>query len=439
MLDRREALEFLSPPMSSKSTKPTILFAPETLNLAEVTRTLEIAKVAQRSFNCIFASYDSGRRNHAFIENAGFRIVELAPQLDDAAIEVFWKKNRGDALAEPYFSEDELTHRVSSELALYQELDVKAVVTGFCLSTAISARVAKIPLVWINQTTWLREYFQKHATWPDAIDHAAWRILLPENLRNRLAGLASPITFWTMNRGFNGVAKKFGLRPYSGSELLEGDYNLFAEPPDFSGLEIPSRLEGRYRFIGPLFAGLPVETPAAVRDIPRDRPIVYFAMGSSGVEELIRELIPAFAGQPYRVIAPVAPLLRRGGISVPDNVVVTGWIPAEEVNPMADVSVVHGGIGTLLTACAAGTPIVGIPNGNPEQECNLQCLVRKGFAVHLHKRRVRPADVLAAIEDMLGDRMAKAKARSYSKSVLELNGPENGAQFLEQNFRDSTK
>ena len=70
---------------------------------------------------------------------------------------------------------------------------------------------------------------------------------------------------------------------------------------------------------------------------------------------------------------------------------------------MADVSVVHGGIGTLLTACAAGTPIVAIPNGNPEQECNVQCLVRKGIAVQLHQRRITEADVLAAIDRALSD------------------------------------
>ena len=415
------------------ANKPVLVFAPESLNLAEVTRTLQIAKVAARSFECVFTSYDSRGRNHSFIEQAGFRIIPLQPQLSDASIELFWKKNRGEGLAEDYFSEQGLCARVESERALYRELKPRAVITGFCLSTALSARAAGIPLVWINQTTWLSEYFEKWAEWPDAIDSPASR-LLPDRIRDRLAKWATPVTFWTMNRGFNRVAKKLGVGRFTGSALLEGDHNLFAEPPDFSGLEVPSRLSGRHTFIGPLLGGLPLEVPQAVRDLPRDRPIVYFAMGSSGVEDLIVRLVAAFADRPYRVIAPVGPLVRKQGIRPPDNVVVTDWLPAEEVNPMADVSVVHGGIGTLMTACAAGTPIVAIPNGNPEQECNVQCLVRKGIAVQLHQRRITEADVLAAIDRALADPVAKAKAREFQASVLAMNGPERAACFLEERF-----
>jgi UDP:flavonoid glycosyltransferase YjiC (YdhE family) len=412
---------------------PVLLFAPETFNLAEVTRTLEIARVARRSFECVFSSYDARGQHHAFIEQAGFRIVRLKPALSDAHIELFWRKNRGESIAQDYFDDSELAARVESERALYRELGVRAVVTGFCLSTSLSARQANVPLVWINQTTWLSEYFRRFGTWPDAIDTSLSR-RLPGRVRDRLAALASPFTFWTLNRGFNRVARRLGIDPFAGSSLLEGDQNLFAEPPDFSGLELPARLAGRHAFIGPLFGGLPLEVPAAIRELPRDRPIVYFAMGSSGVEDLIADLIPAFRGQPYRVIAPVAPLLRRRRVEPPENVIVTDWIPAEKVNPMADVSVVHGGIGTLLTACAAGTPIVAIPNGNPEQECNVQCLVRKGIAVHLHKRRITPEDVLAAIDRALGDERARASAREFQKSVLALNGPENAARLLEEKY-----
>ena len=37
----------------------------------------------------------------------------------------------------------------------------------------------------------------------------------------------------------------------------------------------------------------------------RDKPIIYFAMGSSGNPQIIREILEGFSGKPYRVIAPV--------------------------------------------------------------------------------------------------------------------------------------
>lgn len=418
---------------SSTNVRRTLVFAPETLNLAEVTRMIEIARVARRSFDVVFLSYDAAGRNHPFIERAGFRIVRLEPQLSEARVAHFWRKNRGESLYDDYFPDAELRARVEAERAFYASVNAAAVVTGFCLSTSISARVAGVPLVWINHTTWLREYFERFGTWPDAIDYAPFR-LLPERLRNLLARWATPFTFWLLNKGFDRVARSYGLRGFRGSELLEGDLNLFAEPPSFSGLEVPTRLEGRCRFIGPLYGGLDLPIPEAVAKLPRDRPIVYFAMGSSGSERRVAEIVRAFEGQPYRVIAPVAGLMQTLKLLPPDNVVVTGWLPAERVNPLASVSVVHGGIGTLMTACRAGTPIVGIPNGNPEQECNLQSLVRKGIAVHLHGRRIGPRDVLDAVATALEDGDARARAQAFEAELAAYDGPENAARALEEAY-----
>jgi hypothetical protein len=89
-----------------------------------------------------------------------------------------------------------------------------------------------------------------------------------------------------------------------------------------------------------------------------DRPIVYFAMGSSGTPEIIRNILRSFEGTPYRVIAPIRSFFRKTpDFVVPNNVVVTDWLPALKVNQMADIAVIHGGIGTVMTAALAGKPI----------------------------------------------------------------------------------
>ena len=78
-------------------------------------------------------------------------------------------------------------------------------------------------------------------------------------------------------------------------------------------------------------------------------------MGSSGAEHIVARIIQAFDGQP---IAPVAPLMKKLQLDPPPNVIVTDWLPADKVNAMADVTVIHGGIGTVMTACLSGTPVV---------------------------------------------------------------------------------
>ncbi len=238
-------------------------------------------------------------------------------------------------------------------------------------------------------------------------------------LLDRAEGVEEP-------REVRGVA----LPPFRGGTFLEGDITLYAEPEGFSETPIPPRLRDRAAFIGPLIAKLSVPIPDAIRDMPRDRPIIYFAMGSSGIEETVRAILRGFANKPVRVIAPVGELLSDGA-EVPDNVIVTGWLPAHEVNPLADISVLHGGIGTLMTAGLAGTPIVGIPNGNPEQEWNLGCLVRRGMAIRLHKYRLQPDDVIAAVQQLLDDPSARAAAAAFAVDCAAWNGPENGARELE--------
>ncbi len=412
--------------------KPTVVFAAETLNLAEVTRMLEIAKVARRSFECVFLSYDGAKRNHPYIEAEGFRVVSLEPQLTPEAVERFWQFDRMEAFGD-FFSEDDLARRVRSELALYRELSPVAVVTGFCLSVNVSARVARIPLVWVAQSTWLLEYATQYGGWPDFADHPLTR-LVPEKLRDRLGRLLTPAGYWLWSHGINRVGARYGLAPLRGSAMFEGDHMLLAEPEGYSETPVPARLEGRCHFIGPLIARLDVPIPQAIVDLPRDLPIVYFAMGSSGIEDIVRSILHAFEGQPYRVIAPVGNLLRSQHTALPANVLVTGWLPAAQVNAMAQVAVLHGGIGTLLTACLAGTPIVGIPNGNPEQEYNLTCLVRKGFALHLHKRRLAPRDVLAGVARLLASDDARRRAREFQRTCQAWDGPERAARFLEQTF-----
>jgi UDP:flavonoid glycosyltransferase YjiC (YdhE family) len=80
--------------------------------------------------------------------------------------------------------------------------------------------------------------------------------------------------------------------------------------------------------------------------MPRDKPLIYFAMGSSGTPEIVARLIESFEGKPYRVIAPVKfQLARVPGVRVPSNVLVTDWLAALQVNKMADLAVIHGGSG----------------------------------------------------------------------------------------------
>ena len=100
---------------------------------------------------------------------------------------------------------------------------------------------------------------------------------------------------------------------------------------------------------------------------------------------------------------------------------------------MADLSVIHGGIGTVMTAALAGKPVVGV-GMQPEQEYNLDCLVRKGFAIRIRKPRVSPKSIKETIDRLLFDDEAKEKAARYQKVMQKWDTPEYMQKFFKETF-----
>jgi UDP:flavonoid glycosyltransferase YjiC (YdhE family) len=221
------------------------------------------------------------------------------------------------------------------------------------------------------------------------------------------------------------------LEPYHCFDevLWRSSHQLVAEPPGFSNLQFPSTAH----FIGPLIARLNVPLPDEILNLPRDLPIVYFAMGSSGWPEIVARIIAGFAGKLYRVIAPVKYQLDKQPVQIPDNVLVTDWLLALEVNRLADIAVTHGGHGTVMNACLSGKPVVSVAI-SPEQFLNLECLVAKGFAIRIPRCSLTPDRLCDSIEKLLADKTAQDKAREYQKVIEEWDNPQHIRSFFCETF-----
>jgi UDP:flavonoid glycosyltransferase YjiC (YdhE family) len=405
-----------------------IIFSPMACNLAETTRTLEIAKACRNIFDILFVSYGGEFEN--LIEKEGFVIRHLQPNLTPEKVEYLYKVDQGQKFGY-FFSIKEVEEQVKNEIALFQELKPIAVVTGFNFSNSISCKVAQIPLIWLTHSTWMMQslYNAGLASYVDMLDLPGFR-LLPEKLLTLISKkFLSLVNLYA--RPYDKVAQRYGLNPFKSMERIwEGDYNLVAEPEEYCELELPHS----YYYIGPLIGRLDSPIPEDILNMQKDKPIVYFAMGSSGQPKVIAKIVEGFEGKPYRVIAPVNNLLRNIDVKIPPNVIVTDWLPAHKVNPMADISVIHGGIGTVMTACLAGTPIVGV-SMQAEQEFNIDCLVRKGFAIRIRKNRFTPEKLSNAIDKLLADTEAQIKAKEFQKVIQKWDDPSLIINFFKSTFQ----
>ncbi len=411
-------------------SRKVLLFAPCAFNLAETSRMVEIAKgvrhhpKASQVFDVHFVS--DGGEFEQLIERHGFPLTRLEPRLTPEKIEHIAKVDRGEKFA-PAFTDREMVQRVESEIACLKHVKPVAVVTGSYVTIPVTCRVLRTPLVWVIQSTWLPDFFCHGAGMTDGIRPAPLKTLADWFVLRF-------INFW-VRYGFlnpvNRTAKHFGVPGFrSIFEFWRGDVTLVAEPPEFTEIKLPQN----HYFIGPLIPRQEFPLPLEVAIIPRDKPLIYFAMGSSGTPRIVAKIVESFEGKPYHVIAPVQfQLAKVQGVRVPTNVTVTDWVPALTVNKMADLAVIHGGIGTVMTAALAGKPVVGV-GMQMEQVANLAALERLGFAIRVPKSRDPSAKVQGAIQKLLHDESAKTKAAAFAKAISEWDGPRIAAERLFQRY-----
>ena len=459
---------------------PIIIFAPETRYISETTRMVDIALALPEQFECIFISY--GGQYEKEITDKGFALHRLEPQLTASLSNRMFRIEHLDRVGY-LVNEAELEIRLNSEVALYKQLNPCCVVTGFIHSTAISSQLFGIPLLWVTPATLTRPYFDAGlGTWPDVLDFPLTR-LFPERLLNWMTNRLIAVSA-ALFRPFNKQCKKHKLKRFKSlPHMLETGYTLLSDIPELIGI---ADLPDRYHYVGPFITRLEGEIPSEISSLPRDLPIIYFAMGSSGKPAIVKEIIEGFNGKPYRVIAPVKHLIEgnrtgsdyydhlpntdpfekvfsEGGnqeikrrkntrnpyvaqhiaaelmqqkmfdVNIPKNVLVTGWLPAHLVNPIADISIIHGGQGTVYNALASGTPVVGV-GMQPEQEGNLECLVRQGIGIRIKKKRVTAQAVLEAVDRLLADPEAKKKAVAFQHLVNRMDGPKGSAKFIVDMF-----
>jgi UDP:flavonoid glycosyltransferase YjiC (YdhE family) len=410
--------------------RKTLLFAPCAFNLAETSRMVEIAKgvardaVANEIFDIHFIS--DGGEFEPMIEKHNFALTRMEPRLTPEKIEFIGKVDRGEKFA-PAFTDAEMMERVKNEIAVLKRLAPVAVITGSYATIPVSCRVANVPLVWVVQSTWLPDFFEHGAGMTDRIGPPFIKAIADR-------AILSFINFW-IKIGFlnsvNRATKHFGVPGFKSIfEYWRGDITLVTEPSGFSGARLPPN----HFFTGPLIPQGEFPLPDEVRNIPRDKPLIYFAMGSSGTPEIVANLIESFEGKPYRVIAAVKfQLSRIAKVQIPSNVLVTGWLPALEANRMADLAVIHGGVGTVMTAALAGRPVVGV-GMQMEQVANLACLERLGFAIRVGKSRNPSRKVQGAIARLLNDKTAKAQAVAFAEIIAQWDGPRLATEKLVEHF-----
>jgi MGT family glycosyltransferase len=276
---------------------------------------------------------------------------------------------------------------------------------------------------------------------PDA-PPAGWGLPRPRSWSTRLvaraARMATEALAADFRRAIDQVRRGYGLGrlPTSFTEYT-GRMPLYLVPTtpqfDYERRDLPPSVH----YIGPCLwnAGSHEASPAWLDELPRDRPWVHVTEGTMHTQEpiLLRAAAKALAGRPLQVI------MTTGGRRDPatldlgpgaDNVRVERWVAHQFLLPRTDLVVTTGGAGTVMTVLEAGVPLIVVPTEWDKPE-NAQRVVEAGVGVRIAPRRLTPARLRAAVEQVLGDPSYRRNAKRLAASFAGYRGPARAAELLE--------
>jgi UDP:flavonoid glycosyltransferase YjiC (YdhE family) len=391
-----------------------VLFVAESVTRAQIVRLVSLAAALDRAaFEVHFASGEFPAAifsEHRFIQHP---LETLPPERVEPLLES----------GRPLYDHRTLVRYLRAELSLIERVQPELCVGDFRWTLASSAALSKVPAA-----TLINAYWSPHASRPNGFplpDHQLIRWLGEERVRQHFPK-ALPFVMKHFAAPLNAARREFGLPPLGGllEVLCDGDYTLLPDDPELTPL---SEQPQNYRFLGPVLWEPRVALPAVVG--PRELPLVYVTLGSSGKLRVLEPLLVALAELPVRVLLATAD--RGTSVVERDRLTVAPFVPGSLAAREAALVISNGGSTTGYQALAEGTPVLGLPS-NFDQFLASEAIVRAEAGLEVAARSATVAGLRSAIERGLTDAALTQGAARIAARFRCHNAPATFARFVDE-------
>jgi len=417
-------------------SKPLLGFFPLFDNLAETGRAVKVAKCyIGQGGEAVFFSH--GGKYEYLARDIGCKVIQVYPTESKKFIEDVVKYAGLEKLRNP-ITDEILEEYVKGEVKAFKENGIKLIVSTNNFWTIISARLANIPLV--NIAPKVKSRFIQY---PDDVEFFFTKIL-PNSIKLKIINWYLPRTKW-MAKPFNKAAKKHNIKiskNMSDYDLVKGDYTLYTDVKEFLSIEPQKILPNEY-YIGPIsLEGIFKDKVTKQNDIESEKEIeehlqknsknILISLGSSGKKEIFLEILEALNNTNYKVIAIYTTILDEKELPVvSDNIMLRKIVPSiNKLHKMVDLSIIHGGQGTVYAAAYAGKPVIGIPM-TLEQHLNLENLLRENMAILLSKKYFKKRVLIDSINKIFNNyNYYLSNAEKFSKKLPYAEGEKNAVSKI---------
>jgi len=166
-------------------------------------------------------------------------------------------------------------------------------------------------------------------------------------------------------------------------------------------------------------------------------PIVYASMGTlqNGLIDVFRSITQAAISlKKLQFVLAVGVQLDPKQLGpVPANVMVVSHAPQIEVLKRSSLCITHAGLNTALESLASGVPMLALPITNDQPGVAAR-MAEKKVGVVISQEQASPENVVAAINQVLGDHTFLNNVRSLQESISRTDGLSIAAGILERAF-----
>ena len=175
----------------------------------------------------------------------------------------------------------------------------------------------------------------------------------------------------------------------------------------------------------------PFELPAELASRPDGTALVYLSLGSLGSADvdLMKRLVEVLGATPHRYIVSKGP--QHAEYDLADNMWGQEFLPQTSLIPLVDLVITHGGNNTTTEALHFGKPMVLLPLFWDQYD-NAQRMDELGFGRRLKTYEFTDAELVDAVNGLLGDAALRARLTSVGESIRARGGKERAADLIEE-------
>lgn len=199
--------------------------------------------------------------------------------------------------------------------------------------------------------------------------------------------------------------------------------------------------DDRYIFVGPSI--LPRHEGS---DFPLDKlsdklPVLYISLGTvfNNQPEFFKMCFEAFNQQPWQVVLSRGKHVDPTALGpVPDNFLVSPYVPQLEVLARTRVFVTHAGMNSTMESLYYGVPMVAIPQ-MIEQAMTARRIEEMGLGIALEKEVVNVTTLRKAVERVASESAFRERVEHMRQIIRESGGYQRAADAIIQFAKEHAK